>query len=300
MEITEKNVEKIDPESLWWLMVVHEWDPIFYMRDHIQGGECLSLRKKYVSQTALDVGCGPGPCWPFLKGMRIIGLDIKIGPSIKNRAKQYGVELVIADAQHLPIKKKEIALLTCEEVLEHLHDPFLALREISRVMKDDGVLLVDTPVLLDKVRDRAIAPFVILLEKIVEKIRGQGEKKGSKEDGGGRLRTVETAAVVISRIPSEYLRLLALRFIWIFWTVRAALEEHVGTYGWAWTTILKKAGFEIEKVQGCAIFYLPALMMKNLAPLNRFEEKIRAKYPFHALGQIMCIRARKETTPAIA
>lgn len=293
MENVEENLKKLDAESLWWLMVVHEYDPIFYMRARIQGDECLRLKEKRLSETALDVGCGPGPCWPFLKGMHIIGLDIKIGALVKERAKQNDVELVIADAQHLPIKEKEVALLTCEEVLEHLPNPFLALREVSRVMKDDGVLLVDVPALIDKVRDPALTPFVILIERIVEKIRGQTKSKGLKEEYGGELRTVETSKRMISRIPSRRLRLLALRLVWIFWTVRSALAEHVGTYGWSWTSILEKAGFTIEKVQGCAIFYLPALLMKDLEPLNRFEERIRAKYPFRTLGQIMCIRARK-------
>lgn len=293
MENVDANLKRLDAESLWWLMVVHEYDPIFYMRARIQGAECQRLKEKHLSEIALDVGCGPGPCWPFLKGMQIIGLDIRIGALVKERAKQNNVDLIIADAQHLPIKEKEVSLLTCEEVLEHLPNPYLALQEVSRVMKDKGILLVDVPALIDKVRDPALAPFVMLIERIMEKMRGQTKSKGLKEEYEGELRTVETSKRMISTIPSMRLRLFALRLVWIFWTVRSALAEHVGTYGWSWTSIIEKAGFNIDKTQGCAIFYLPALLMRNLEPVNRFEERIRAKYPFRALGQIMCIRAHK-------
>jgi ubiquinone/menaquinone biosynthesis C-methylase UbiE len=289
----DENFKKIDAESLWWLMVVHEYDPIFYMRARIQGSECLQLQKAYAFETALDIGCGPGSCWPFLKSMNIIGLDIKIGKLLKKRAAKYGVELIKADAQHLPVREETVALVLCEEVLEHLNDPLLALHEISRVMKNDAKLLVDVPALLDKIRDPALAPFVILLERFAEKIRGQTEQKELKEEYGGELKTVETISRIIGKMPSKSVRLLAFRIVWIFWTARSALAEHVGTYGWAWKGMLERAGFTIEKVQGCAILYLPALLMKNLEPLNQIEDRIRSRYPFRELGQILCMRLRK-------
>ncbi len=52
---------------------------------------------------------------------------------------------VQADAYHLPFRDNAFEVALCTEVLEHLHTPVHALREIHRVLKPGGKLLLTTP-----------------------------------------------------------------------------------------------------------------------------------------------------------
>lgn len=49
------------------------------------------------------------------------------------------------DIQHLSFNDAQFDLVICLEVLEHVRDPFLASREIMRVLRDDGRLLLTVP-----------------------------------------------------------------------------------------------------------------------------------------------------------
>jgi SAM-dependent methyltransferase len=51
----------------------------------------------------------------------------------------------VADAYRLPFGDEAFDVVLCAEVLEHMHTPALALREMRRVLKADGKLLLTTP-----------------------------------------------------------------------------------------------------------------------------------------------------------
>ena len=42
----------------------------------------------------------------------------------------------------MPLENESIDVILCTEVFEHLKNPILALKEFSRVMKKDGVLIL--------------------------------------------------------------------------------------------------------------------------------------------------------------
>jgi SAM-dependent methyltransferase len=45
----------------------------------------------------------------------------------------------------LPFKSKQFDAVSCTDVLEHLFHPLEMMREIKRVLKDDGVVLISLP-----------------------------------------------------------------------------------------------------------------------------------------------------------
>ncbi len=51
---------------------------------------------------------------------------------------------VIADIMDLPFSKDEFDTVICTEVLEHVSDPFLLFKELSRVLKPSGYLLLSS------------------------------------------------------------------------------------------------------------------------------------------------------------
>jgi SAM-dependent methyltransferase len=91
------------------------------------------LKKK--SLAILDAGGGLENRGILLDqlGKRTV-IDIQPGPNVD----------VVGDIHDLPFPDKSFDLITLFMVLEHLHDPQLAIKECQRVLKKNGVLLGTT------------------------------------------------------------------------------------------------------------------------------------------------------------
>ena len=104
-------------------------------------------------ESVLDVGCGTGVFLPALAALvgaegRIVGLDHSAAFLDETRKRLTGaslsdqVELVEGDAHHLPFADATFDAVHCERVLMHLEDPPLAIREMLRVLRPGGRILV--------------------------------------------------------------------------------------------------------------------------------------------------------------
>jgi ubiquinone/menaquinone biosynthesis C-methylase UbiE len=96
--------------------------------------------------SVLDVGCGTG--WfsehAASRGARVTSLDI--GVRLLEKARQRCPTRPIAgDACRLPLASNTFDLVISSECIEHTVDPTLALREIHRVTKPGGLLIVTVP-----------------------------------------------------------------------------------------------------------------------------------------------------------
>jgi len=90
----------------------------------------------------LDVGCSSG-FFLLLMG-RGIGLDYgeNVDICIRRGLKVLQVNL---EAEPFPFEDGSFTVVTCLEVIEHLRHPEKMLKEIRRVLGDEGVLLLSTP-----------------------------------------------------------------------------------------------------------------------------------------------------------
>lgn len=52
---------------------------------------------------------------------------------------------IVSDIVNIPVSDGEFDVILCTEVLEHLPDPVLAIREFSRILKEGGVLIITAP-----------------------------------------------------------------------------------------------------------------------------------------------------------
>lgn len=93
------------------------------------------------SQLTLDIGCGSSR----ILGAREqrIGLDIKLNKL--RYARKYGKPLVNASIFNLPFKDNSFDCIICSEVIEHIPKGTQPFREITRVMKNGGRLIIGTP-----------------------------------------------------------------------------------------------------------------------------------------------------------
>jgi SAM-dependent methyltransferase len=93
----------------------------------------------------LDVGCGTGANLKMLAAFgRAEGVDIS--PQAVEFCHERGLESVRLGAiEHLPYENDSFELVTALDVVEHLDDDVAGLREMRRVLRRDGRLLLFVP-----------------------------------------------------------------------------------------------------------------------------------------------------------
>ena len=113
----------------------------------------LSKRfKRSSSLRVLDDGCGFGLYCLEMANRNfqgIVGIDVDIDrvKASNQAAANLGLscDFLVADAEHLPFKEASFQLVLSTEVIEHLHDDEGAIKEISRVLSENGSLCLSTP-----------------------------------------------------------------------------------------------------------------------------------------------------------
>jgi 2-polyprenyl-6-hydroxyphenyl methylase/3-demethylubiquinone-9 3-methyltransferase len=103
----------------------------------------------------LDVACGGGLFGPHLagRGYRVVGVDLSL-LSLRE-ARQHGYDAVAkADITRLPFADGAFDVVAAGQCLEHVLDPFGVVRELCRVLRPGGTLILDT------IADTTLARFV--------------------------------------------------------------------------------------------------------------------------------------------
>jgi len=100
------------------------------------------------SGTCLNAGCGEAAFLPFLDGFsaltRIVHMDLK-KPILENFQPDARHEAAEGSLTDLPFRDGEFDFVFCTEVLEHIPDDKRAIREIARVLRPEGLVLISTP-----------------------------------------------------------------------------------------------------------------------------------------------------------
>ncbi len=97
-------------------------------------------------ERVLEIGCGAGNILERLPLTNLHGIDLSAFLLHKAKEKlKENVLLLQCDAQKLPYKDQTFTQVICSEVLEHLLDPSVALDEMGRVLKRQGVAIVSVP-----------------------------------------------------------------------------------------------------------------------------------------------------------
>lgn len=97
---------------------------------------------------ALDIGCGGGRYteWLVERTGRVSGIDINMKNLSGLRRKGINASVVCASADYgLPFRDSIFDFVLCTEVLEHLQNDGSAVKEIRRVLQENGELLISVP-----------------------------------------------------------------------------------------------------------------------------------------------------------
>lgn len=149
MKPTKENFEKWNEE----LATKHDLDK-FYNHPNFAFRYIEQKRIEKLIEAAeiksedkiLEVGCGAGHILEKISKGKLYGIDIS-EIQIERTKKRMGdrVELKKAPGENIPYEDKFFDKILCSEVIEHVLDPREVLQEISRVMKDDGILSLSIP-----------------------------------------------------------------------------------------------------------------------------------------------------------
>lgn len=107
---------------------------------------CRHLRE---ALRVLDLGCGRGHITAELQklfpGAEIAGLDYSVS-AIAYAVEHFpGIEFAAGNAYRCPYPPECFDLVVCNNLWEHVPDPLQLLREISRVLKPGGHVVMSTP-----------------------------------------------------------------------------------------------------------------------------------------------------------
>lgn len=94
-------------------------------------------------EKVLDIGCGNGV---FLKHAAQVGWEAwGLEPDAKATASLGGFKVLQGSLPNVPLPDESFDCITLSHVIEHLHDPVAALKEIHRLLKPGGRVWIATP-----------------------------------------------------------------------------------------------------------------------------------------------------------
>jgi ubiquinone/menaquinone biosynthesis C-methylase UbiE len=103
-----------------------------------------------VTGVAVDVGCGTGEMLETLAGLRTAP-TLVAGTDLSPHAVRFAsgaasrTPILAADSEHLPLADGQVNFLTSMDVVEHLDDDLVALKEYARVVAPGGTVLLTVP-----------------------------------------------------------------------------------------------------------------------------------------------------------
>jgi len=122
-------------------------DPIFDPLLNPRSDVALKLLGS--GQSLLDIGCWDGRLLEKLRDAglykELAGIDIVEAGVDLAREKGFNAQVVDLNAGVIPFPDQHFDAVTMLAVLEHVFDPYSIIREIRRILRPGGTLIVDVP-----------------------------------------------------------------------------------------------------------------------------------------------------------
>lgn len=119
------------------------WDA--YMKDVFEKASKVLIRRFPTGGKILDIGCGYGF---FLKQMKAKGWEaygMDVSETAVSYAEKHGIRITLGTFDNVKYDDNYFDAVTLFYVLEHLPDPLSGIKEIKRILKPNGLLLLRVP-----------------------------------------------------------------------------------------------------------------------------------------------------------
>jgi len=124
-----------------------------FWRSAVKSMEKYSKNLELEEENYLDLGCAFGHLLKRSPFTHIFGADISLDPALKRaqqalkeEGKTYNTLVQLDADENLPYSSNSFGCVTALDIIEHTKDRRHTVQEISRVMKDNGILIVGTPI----------------------------------------------------------------------------------------------------------------------------------------------------------
>jgi SAM-dependent methyltransferase len=132
------TAQQFDPGPLGWLV-----NPFYFARRELHRALVRLLPR--LQGEILDVGCGTKPYRSLVQATRYVGLDYDT-PALREAA----IADLFYDGGRFPLADGSFDGALCTQVLEHVFNPEEFLRELCRVLRPGGVLVLTVPFVWDE------------------------------------------------------------------------------------------------------------------------------------------------------
>ena len=103
----------------------------------------LALPSK--SARLLDIGCGNGDFLQIASSLGWDALGMDPDPQAVAAVRKTGLSVLEGGLPHTGLPDEEFGAVTLSHVIEHVHDPVVALQEVHRILKPGGKVWIATP-----------------------------------------------------------------------------------------------------------------------------------------------------------
>jgi len=141
-----------------------KWTGLFYRKYWLYPRLSILLKGK-----TLDMGCGIGDLVRYRSNT--VGVDIN--PHTVESCKSNGLDVKLMEIDSLPFGEKLFESVILDNVLEHIEKPFKIIKEVHRVLVDEGILIIGVPGFLGYASDSDHKVFYSK-EKMIDTITGMG------------------------------------------------------------------------------------------------------------------------------
>lgn len=146
IEVKKANIRHHDVEARIFERVHPEGSSI-YERSKVSKTMVFIAENMSTKDLCVDIGCGTG----FVTGFElplyrtVVAADVsrKMLEVVSKRFSHFeSLNLVVCDAEYLPLKSEIADLVSVSSVLHHLPKPFNSMREISSILRQNGFLYI--------------------------------------------------------------------------------------------------------------------------------------------------------------
>lgn len=116
------------------------WSNDYFVIKHLKDFLDAKL-KQFIKKGSIvgDIGCGEQPLRKLIESLGGTYMGIDVNQNLSNTVQ------VISDIASLPLSDNYFDVIICTEVLEHVSDTYRAVKEIGRVLKRGGKVIITTP-----------------------------------------------------------------------------------------------------------------------------------------------------------